>query len=349
MPPRQRTLAIRQFIIDSVRRHPHDVASLAATQFGISRQAVHRHIRDLVETNVLIVEGRTKSRRYALRTIGEYSTTLAVVPTLQEDVPWFRDIRPHLSSLPKNVLEICAYGFTEMLNNVIDHSGSPEVSIRLIHTAASVSIEIADHGIGIFRKIKEAVGMTDEREAILELSKGKLTTDPTRHTGEGIFFTSRMVDLFSITSRALKFTHVRPDAEWLTETDRPELIGTTIQMVVSLNSDLRPNDVFEQYSTPETEYAFSKTHVPIRLAQFGPDNLISRSQAKRVVARFEQFAEVLLDFTEVDFIGQAFADEIFRVFQRAHPEVKLHVAFANSAVSNMIRRAQAAANLSGRV
>jgi len=345
MQPRQRTLAIRQFIIDSVRQHPGDVVALTAKNFGVSRQAVHRHIRDLVSTNVLSVEGKTKSRRYDLRPIAEYSTTLEVTSTLQEDVPWSRDIRPHLTKVPKNVLEICAYGFTEMLNNVIDHSGSSDVSIRLVHTAASVSIELEDHGIGIFRKIKEAVGLTDEREAILELSKGKLTTDPKRHTGEGIFFTSRMVDLFAITSRELKFTHVRPDAEWLTEAGRPELIGTTIQLVVSLNSTLRPNDVFEQYSTPETGYAFSKTHVPIRLAQFGPDNLISRSQAKRVVARFEQFTEVLLDFAKVEFVGQAFADEIFRVFHRAHPEVTLHFTNTNSAVANMIRRAQSAANI----
>lgn len=344
MPPRQRTLAIRQFIIDSVRSHPRELVALAADQFGISRQAVHRHLRDLIKSNVLTLVGRTKSREYRLCTLSEFSTTLNVSPMLQEDIPWTRDIRPHLKDVPKNVLEICAYGFTEMLNNVIDHSGSSSVEIRLVHTAATVSIEIADHGVGIFRKIKEAVGLADEREAILELSKGKLTTDPTRHTGEGIFFTSRMVDLFSIASGTSKFTHVRPDAEWLNETERPKQDGTTIQMVVLLNTSLRPNDVFEQFSSPEMGYAFSKTHVPIRLAQFGPDNLISRSQAKRVVARFEQFAEVLLDFTEVDFIGQAFADEIFRVFQRAHPEVKLHITNTNSAVANMIRRAQTVAN-----
>lgn len=288
------------------------------------------------------MSGRTKSRRYDLHTLGEFSATLAVTPGLQEDVPWSRDIRPRLAGVPQNVVEICAYAFTEMLNNVIDHSGSPDVAIRLVHTAATVNIEISDRGIGIFRKIKEAVGLADEREAVLELSKGKLTTDPERHSGEGVFFTSRMVDLFSIRSGSLQFTHLRAEHEWLSDSDRPEQVGTAIQMVVSLGSRLRPKDIFDEFSSPEMEYAFSKTHVPIRLAQFGPDNLISRSQARRVAARFEQFAEVLLDFTAVEFIGQAFADEIFRVFQRGHPQIKLHVAHANSAVTSMIRRAQAA-------
>lgn len=82
----------------------------------------------------------------------------------------------------------------------------------------------------------------------------------------------------------------------------------------------------------------------IRISElFGHEEVVARSQARRVMARFEQFAEVLLDFTAVDFIGQAFADEVFRVFQRGHPQIKLHVAHAKSAVTNMIRRAQAAA------
>ncbi len=35
--------------------------------------------------------------------------------------------------------------------------------------------------------------------------------------------------------------------------------------------------------------------------------------------RFERFQTVVLDFTGVEEIGQDFADEVFRVFQRAHP------------------------------
>ena len=34
--------------------------------------------------------------------------------------------------------------------------------------------------------------LSDERLASLELSKGKLTIEPRRHSGEGVFFTSRV-------------------------------------------------------------------------------------------------------------------------------------------------------------
>src|SRR5271156_6270298 len=81
-------------------------------------------------------------------------------------------------------------------------------------------------------------------------------------------------------------------------------------------------------------------------ARYGHDRLVSRSQARRVLARFDRFREVLLDFSGVEFIGQAFADEIFRVFATAHPEIKLIAIQANEPVDRMIRRALAAAKSS---
>ena len=70
-----------------------------------------------------------------------------------------------------------------MLNNAIDHSGSDEIFVEMTHTAAMTSFRISDRGIGIFRKIKEALNLPEERMSILELSKGKLTTSPELHTG----------------------------------------------------------------------------------------------------------------------------------------------------------------------
>lgn len=53
------------------------------------------------------------------------------------------------------------------------------------------------------------------------------------------------------------------------------------------------------------------------------------SPAKRLLARVELFKVVLFGFREVDSIGQAFADEIFRVFAKAHPEIELLPVYAN--------------------
>ena len=98
--------------------------------------------------------------------------------------------------------------------------------------------------------------------------------------------------------------------------------------------------IFDQY-TSEDEFGFTKTVVPVRLAQYGDDKLVSRSQAKRLLARVDRFKTVIFDFEGVDSIGQAFADEIFRVFNTKHPEIELIAIKTNSAVKRMISRAKA--------
>jgi hypothetical protein len=84
---------------------------------------------------------------------------------------------------------------------------------------------------------------------------------------------------------------------------------------------------------------FSRTSVPVTLAQYGEENLVSRSQAKRLLARFDKFKEVVLSFKGVERIGQAFADEIFRVFKKAHPDLSILYIEANHEVEKMIKRA----------
>ena len=59
---------------------------------------------------------------------------------------------------------------------------------------------IQDNGIGIFKKIKKDHNLENENQAIFELRKGKLTSDSVNHSGEGIFFTSKVVDDFFINS-----------------------------------------------------------------------------------------------------------------------------------------------------
>jgi hypothetical protein len=65
---------------------------------------------------------------------------------------------------------------------------------------------------------------------------------------------------------------------------------------------------------------------------------LSRSEARRLGTGLEKFDRVVLDFTGVKMIGQGFADELFRVWHRAHPHVLLQVQGANAAVELMINR-----------
>lgn len=64
--------------------------------------------------------------------------------------------------------------------------------------------------------------------------------------------------------------------------------------------------VFDKFTSDE-DYGFTKTVVPVKLMRHGDDNLMSRSQAKRLLARFDRFKVVILDFSGVASVGQALA------------------------------------------
>ncbi|MDP1903886.1 MAG: STAS-like domain-containing protein, partial [Pseudomonadota bacterium] len=59
-----------------------------------------------------------------------------------------------------------------------------------------------------------------------------------------------------------------------------------------------------------------------------------------ITLRFERFRHVILDFAGVSEIGQAFADEIFRVFQNAHPTIQMAPTNMTAAVNDMVNRAR---------
>lgn len=337
---REQSKRIRQFILEEVRNHPRDIVRHTEVAFQITRQAVNRHINNMVKHGLLIAEGSTRQRQYKLKPIVEQEIPIPVSKYIKEDVIWRESIRPLLGEIPKNILEICNYGFTEIFNNVIDHSSAILALIKIVRTAIHIKITIFDNGIGIFKKIQTELGLDDQRHSILELAKGKLTTDPERHTGEGIFFSSRMFDRFSIYSSGLFFTHNEIGHDWLlgdaVDTDDE---GTLIVMEIQIKSTRTIKEVFDKFSSEDDDYGFTRTIVPVILAKYGDENLVSRSQAKRLLARFEKFKEVILDFSEVETIGQAFADEIFRVFRNQNPDIHLMPNNANEEVQKSIKRA----------
>lgn len=337
---RVRGEAVRRFIVEHVEKHPADIAKFASEKFGITRQAVNKHIQNLVLENTLIPDGKTRGRNYKLAPLLQWEKMYQIDTGITEDQVWKTDISPSLGQMPKNVIDIWHYGFTEMFNNALDHSEGKNLRVLFEKTAASTEIALIDDGVGIFKKIQSALGLLDERHAVLELAKGKFTTDPERHSGEGIFFTSRMFDDYGVLSGGVYFTHEFGKKEdWILESQKPSK-GTSVWMKLHNHTARTTKKVFDQFTTDD-DYGFNKTIVPVKLTKYGDDNLVSRSQAKRLLVRIEKFKTVIFDFRDVDAIGQAFADEVFRVFAIQHPEVELLVIHASSAVRDMISRAQA--------
>lgn len=330
---------IRQFILNNIREHPKDIAHFTANKFGISRQAVNKHLKILIDQNAIESKGATNNHVYSISVIKQNRKTYDLNGSLQEDVVWRNDIAPSIIQYPDNVKEIWHYCFTEILNNAIDHSSGSNVLIEITKTAIDTEIMIYDNGEGIFRKIQRELNLLDERHAILELQKGKLTTDPKNHTGEGIFFSSRLMDNFNILSSGTYYSHnFENDDDWILEREVYEN-GTGVFMKLRNNTSKSIKKIFEEYASKKEDYGFNKTIVPVKLAQYGEETLISRSQAKRLLARLDRFKTVILDFKEVNHIGQAFADEIFRVFKNQNQGTNIIHINANEEVESMIVRA----------
>lgn len=322
-------------IID--RGEPH-VAKTAASELGVSRQAISARLRRMVEEHVISAEGEGRGRRYALLPLLSVRKRHSL-KGLDEHRLWMEDVAPLVADLEPNVVDIWRYGVTEMVNNAIDHSEGTHVSVSVERNALRTEVRVSDDGEGIFHRIQRLMGLYDPRESILELAKGKLTTDPDRHSGEGVFFSSRMFDRFFIMSCNLFFSHDASREDWLIDGDQ-DVSGTVVVMMLDNDSGRTMSGVFDEFAAPE-EYTFAKTIVPVRLAQHEGEKLVSRSQAKRLTMRFEKFQTVVLDFDGVDEIGQAFADEVFRVFQASHPDLEMMPVNMSERVGNMVARALA--------
>ncbi len=332
---------IRKYLLQQLLDNNRSPVTSCAKVFGVSREAVHRHLQALIKEGVIRVIGRGRGMKYELVPTANLAKTYDLAMDRDEEIIWQGAALPGLADLPQVERDICHFGLTEMVNNAIDHSEGNQLLVKVLRTPVSVSLSVRDDGVGIFKKITTSLNLTDEKQAVLELTKGKVTTDPAHHTGEGIFFTSRVFDQFSIRSGNWMFHHSERDGDWLLEARPEPEVGTAVFMNLLIPCSRTLPAVFAEYSSGPDEYSFTRTKIPLSLATFVDENLVSRSQARRVLARVERFREVILDFAGVRSIGQAFADETFRVFRSQNPDVSLTPVNANEDVKRMIRRAMA--------
>ena len=336
---------IKRFILDHVKDHPDDIVNLTMSQFSVTRTTVHRHLNTLIQQNKIIKTGRTQATQYFLQESFNKKLQFSLDKALNESHVWEQYLKDSFKGFKENIQDICVYGFTEMFNNVIDHSQANNVIVELKKNKSKIIITIYDDGIGIFKKIKTHFNLGDIREAVFQLTKGKLTTDPQRHSGEGVFFTSRAFDEYSLGANGIIYLRDNTADDWLLEDmAKANKKGTMVQMTISENSMRKIEDVFSKFQN-EDSLAFDKTHIVVRFSKLPDENFISRSQAKRILQGLNKFQRVTLDFKGVKGVGQGFVDEIFRVYRSNHPNIKFNYINANKSVEMMIERCKATTEL----
>ena len=332
---------IRSYLLAKIPVHPKNIVAKAAEAFSCSRTTVHRHLNRLLRDGKIIKSGTTRQAKYFLKTEKNKEVTVSLKDKVEEHKVWKENFKEDFETLPNNVRQICEYGFSEMLNNAIEHSEGTRVDIDTEWESNSIKIRICDDGVGVFWKIKNALNLEDERESALHLSKGKFTTDPENHTGEGIFFSSRAFDEFLITSRGIFYKRENWDQDWFLETaNDKKTTGTGLEMTISLDSKRKMQEIYAEYQHEDSEGMpkFDKTNFVVRLSMLGDERYVSRSQARRIVLGLEKFKHVVLNFKDISTVGQGFVDEVFRVFQSKYPKIKIEYTNTNDNVRFMIER-----------
>ena len=258
----------------------------------------------------------------------------------EEDHLWIESIRPWLAArgIQGNALDVAHYVTTEMLNNVRDHSGSSDVEILGAVNPTEFVLHVKDSGVGLFQRLATGLGLAEPREAVVKISKGKRTTDPAHHTGQGIFFSSKVCEWFSVEANGFGVSFKQGNGvELLLFPNTPDNAGTTVKFKITLNTKRTLRQVFDQFC-PQPDIEFTRTIIGLQLMDKADGSLISRSQGRRLMAGLENFRDIVLDFDGVASIGQGFADEVFRVWRNAYPSISLCAVNANTEVSAMLRQ-----------
>lgn len=321
---------LRFYLLEKIKQKKPGLSKAVAEEFGLNQATIHRHINELVQAGIVT---RTKRGEYELvKQTTVYKLSREAGDLDSDTLAYDRCLLPHIKGFSENVKDIWAYSFSEMVNNVMDHSMAEHLTVIVTQDYLDTQAILIDDGVGIFEKIRSHFNLPGLDDAIQELFKGKLTTDEKNHSGEGIFFTSKMMDLFFIVSDGKVFTSNRYDS--IETFDKPGLTkGTGILMQLSNFSAKRSSEVFNLYSDPDG--GFTKTHIPLK--NMFDSSPVSRSQAKRVCNRLSNFQIVEFDFDGLSWIGQGFAHQIFVVFQNEHPEIKLVPVNMNEAIEKMYR------------
>lgn len=319
-------------------------------QFKVSRQYVNLLVSALVEEKRLIKFGSTRKAFYVHP---EYAvqhpemfplkyTTAFKNEGLEEHkvLSQIEDVFPTLKNLPENVRSIFTFAFSEMLNNAIEHSQSVRIGVEVAVPKKILTFVIQDSGIGVFRNVMKQRGLKSELEAIQDILKGKTTTMPKSHSGEGIFFTSKAADIFILDSFGYQLIVNNEIPDVFVKTTEKIKRGTRVMFQISATTNKHLSDAFQKYTNlAEGDYGFDKTEIRVKLYTIGGVH-ISRSQARRVLSGLEKFKIIVFDFDKVPTVGQAFADEVFRVFHNKYPKIRLDVENMSEGVKFMVERAK---------
>ena len=340
----------RERVLEILSKEGRIDTAQVAVLLSVSRQRAHQVLHVLVEEGVLGKIGRTRGVfyvspgaeiEYPEHAEHHYALTFARSGASEDKI--LQKIEENFLALRKlheNIRRIFRFAFLEIMNNALEHSASEHVRVVIGISEKHLRFTIKDSGVGVFRKVENFRKLSSELEAAQDLLKGKMTTDSTAHTGQGIFFVSKLADRFVLKSFKLELLVVNCINHTFLRPLSREVTGTTALFEIALDRTRDTPEIFARFTNliEDSDHGFDGTEVKVHLFQIG-GYFLSRTEARRILSGLEKFHVVTLDFDRVETVGQGFADEIFRVFTNSFPQIKIVPTNMNEEVQFMVSRA----------
>lgn len=337
---------VKNYILRLIKNGRRDYVKATIDAFNISKSSVYNYIKQMEDDNLI----EKKKGNYTLQT-SFYHYFFKNDGKLGEDRIYNQFVSQHIE-FKKNVNSIWNYAFTEMMNNAIEHSEAESISVGIFQNCLETRILIKDDGIGIFKNIQKFMKENKNQDISLQecvslLFAGKFTTAKQYHTGEGIFFTSHIMDEFVIYSDDNFFTRNNFSSSQIEDENLHNFMnmskGTVVSMTLNNNTKKVLSEVFNTFAP--VDEGFVKTNIPIA-HMFSGGNPVSRSEARRLLESISVFTDISLDFSEVDEIGQGFAHELFVLGKQKYPHINLKTINTCKTVEDMIKRVITTSRLS---
>ena len=326
---------IKKFILDNISSHRKDIIHTAIQRFGVSRQAVLKHMHSLINDKQVIAHGKTRDRFYELRPYVNYQKTIVIDNSFSSNFILNQYVLPHLEHLSNNLADIIKFSLGALFQNVKDHSNSTKIFFKLYFNHECLHAIISDNGKGLFGHISSTIKLDSLQNAAIELVKGGVTTDKENHSGDELNAVINLFDSSKIESNGM-FLEFQNEKLSYHSGESTQKHGTRMHFKIDPNSKRTCQEIFKKIFDPENKSLF----IPINLLSInGNDQINSRSQAKSVLRKIDGMKIINLDFKYVELIGPAFADELIRIIKKTDSKIKIKWFNSNETIDILMSHA----------
>ncbi|MBL50895.1 MAG: hypothetical protein CMG57_02920 [Candidatus Marinimicrobia bacterium] len=325
---------IKQFILENLSGHQKDIIKASIRKFGLSRQAILKHMHTLINEERVVAHGKTRDRFYELKPIVNFTKTINLNEPTSAYAILKSQILPNLKIVRKNIFEICEYSFRAILVNAMDHAQATKLNYKLFISPTEIHFVLNDNGIGIFEKLNQSLSLNNTKIAAVEIAKGHITTDPENHSGDELMTVIHLFDKVKIDASGIRLVFQNKQNEWNVFASSQQK-GTRIHLEIKTNSKRTCQKVFHQIFEKE----YNMVRIPVNLIREKNEQVNSRIQAQSLLHNIRNISKIEFDFQNIELIGPAFADELVRKTKQKNQFADIKWINSNKIVDVLMSRA----------